>query len=54
MTAALPEPCARAVDLRSRMLELMRDLVLPAEAEYREYGGRPGPRTTWSRPSLNG
>ncbi|RTL70398.1 MAG: acyl-CoA dehydrogenase [Pseudonocardiaceae bacterium] len=39
----LPEPSARARDLHARMVEFMRERVLPAEAAYREHRRAAGP-----------
>nr|WP_281290733.1 acyl-CoA dehydrogenase family protein [Pseudonocardia sulfidoxydans] len=39
----MPEPSERARDLHARMVEFMRERVLPAEAAYREYRRAAGP-----------
>ena len=39
----LPEPSAHARELHARMVEFMRDRVLPAEAEYLAYRDAGGP-----------
>ena len=43
MTTVLPPPSERARELYDRMLEFMRERVLPAEADYHAYRAKAGP-----------
>jgi len=43
MSTVLPPPSDRARELHDRMLEFMRERVLPAEADYRAYRAKAGP-----------
>jgi acyl-CoA dehydrogenase len=43
MSTVLPPPSDRARELYDRMLEFMRERVLPAEADYHAYRAKAGP-----------
>jgi acyl-CoA dehydrogenase len=43
MTTVLPPPSERARELHGRMLEFVRERVLPAEADYHAYRAKAGP-----------